>query len=311
MPVKSAPVVAGAALALTLLCAARPCRADAVAEAMRHYQQGVQLFHDGAYDAALVELDKAYKLAPTYKLLYNIAQVQKQLNDFAHAYDSYERYLNEGGAEVAATRRDEVRAEMLHLASRIGRLQIVTNARTPDILVDDVLVSHGALAGPVNVNAGRRRVSVTDSGGQTQTRVVDVAGGESTRVDITFNPAPQDHPVALAATPEPMRVEPTGPINYTPVWIAGGITVAAAAAGTVTGILALAAKTDYDNDLKVGPNNGSAINSDHSKTVAFRTATDALLGTAVAGAVVTVVLLATRHPTEKTSALTNALEGRF
>ena len=106
-------------LAVVLMTSLVPAtsRADNVEEAMQHYQQGVQLFKEGAYDAALVELERAYKAAPTYKLLYNIAQVYRQLNDFARAYTTYDRYLREGGVDIAQARRDEVRLEMIKLSA--------------------------------------------------------------------------------------------------------------------------------------------------------------------------------------------------
>ena len=300
-------------LALAFVGLTRPCRADspATAEAVRHYQQGVQLFKDGAYDASLVELQKAYQLAPTYKLLYNVAQVQRQLNQFTEAYDTYDRYLSEGGNDIATGRRDEVRAEMVTLATRIGRLQIVTNAKTPEISVDDVVVSHGALAGPVRVNAGRRRLTVVDVDGSREARVVDVGGGETVRVDVNFA-APALAAARVDAPARPAdKPAPTGPVNYTPVWIGASVAVALGAAGAVAGVSALGAKSDYDAALKVGPNNGSAIASAHDRTVMLRTTSDALIGTAIAAGVVTVVLLATRHPSDKTTGLGRALRGEF
>ncbi len=300
-------------LALTILAAPRPCRADspATAEAVRHYQQGVQLFKEGAYEAALVELQKAYQLAPTYKLLYNIAQVERQVNQFAEAYDSYDRYLSEGGNDIAPGRRDEVRAEMVTLALRIGRLQIVTNAKAPEITIDDVVVSHGPLAGAIRVNAGRRRITVVDSDGSRQARVAEVTGGETVRIDVNFR-GPVMAPASVETPASPVeKPAPTGPVNYTPVWLGAGTAAALCIAGTATGVLALGAKSDYDNAIKVGPNNGAAIASAHDRAITLRTTTDVLFGTAVAAGVVTVVLLATRKPSASTSGLARALRGEF
>lgn len=69
-------------------------------EASGHFQRGVELFQEGAFRAALVEFERAYGIAPDYRLLYNIGQVKLQLQDYLGATQSYERYLEEGGSEI-------------------------------------------------------------------------------------------------------------------------------------------------------------------------------------------------------------------
>src|SRR5690349_17758223 len=81
--------------------------APPVDEARSRFQKGVQLFHEGGYEAALAEFRKAYQLAPSYRLLYNIAQVHYELHDYVSALKSFRQYVVEGGTEIPADRREQ------------------------------------------------------------------------------------------------------------------------------------------------------------------------------------------------------------
>src|SRR5689334_22666620 len=63
--------------------------ADPVDRARVHYERGLQLFNEENYEAALFEFERAYELAPSYKILYNMARIQRQQNNYAAALRSY------------------------------------------------------------------------------------------------------------------------------------------------------------------------------------------------------------------------------
>ena len=65
-------------------------------EARQRRDRGLKLYEDGAWDAALSEFQRAYDLAPTYKLLYNLALAHRQLNDYAAAVGD----ANQGDREI-------------------------------------------------------------------------------------------------------------------------------------------------------------------------------------------------------------------
>src|SRR5262252_5103847 len=54
-------------------------------EARLRYERAVQLYNEGDPEGALVEFERAYKISPTYRLLYNIGSIRLQLNDYAEA----------------------------------------------------------------------------------------------------------------------------------------------------------------------------------------------------------------------------------
>src|SRR3954469_396658 len=85
---------------------------EADREARERYENAVKLYEDGAYDAALVELNRASELRPSYKIYYNIGQVRFAMHDYAAAMDAYRQYLDKGGDKIPAARRDQVQKEL-------------------------------------------------------------------------------------------------------------------------------------------------------------------------------------------------------
>src|SRR5947207_9603796 len=53
----------------------RPKQGVMTDEARAHLSKGGKLYNDGAYDAALIEFQRAYDLSGNYKILYNLAQI--------------------------------------------------------------------------------------------------------------------------------------------------------------------------------------------------------------------------------------------
>ena len=94
-------------------------------EASKHFQRGVALYGEADYRAALVEFRKAYEIAPNATVLYNIGQTYYQLQNYAAALTTLERYLNEAGAQAA--HRSEVETTLEILQSRVVRVSITSN----------------------------------------------------------------------------------------------------------------------------------------------------------------------------------------
>ncbi|MFO8070544.1 MAG: hypothetical protein R6V85_01600, partial [Polyangia bacterium] len=103
-------------LAAALLLAASGARAEDVKEAARRqFNNGVELYEAGKLEQASVAFERAYELKPTYRIMFNIAQVENDLGHFAAALRAYTRYLAEGGDEIGAERLAQVRSEIERL----------------------------------------------------------------------------------------------------------------------------------------------------------------------------------------------------
>jgi hypothetical protein len=245
-------------------------------EARARYERGMQLYNEGASEGALVEFERAYQLAPSYKLLYNIALIRLQLNDYAQALKAFQEYLAEGGTEISSVRRSEVERHLAGLRAKVGRVELVSSARGADVLVDDVVVGRLPLAELLLLNPGRRRITIT-RGGLSSTTVVTVAGQDFVKVEMSLD---STRPQSTATVP--VGVAPSS--NRAPVYVAWSVTGALAAATTVVGILALGAMSDLDNERVRVPTSRAQLDDAESRMMQLALATDILAGaTAIAG----------------------------
>jgi len=91
-------------------------------EAGVHFQRAVQLYSEADYRAALVEFKRAYELAPNVTVLYNLGETYYQLQQYAEALTTFERFLAEGGTQ----HKQEVENAVSVLKTRVGKLDITT-----------------------------------------------------------------------------------------------------------------------------------------------------------------------------------------
>jgi hypothetical protein len=241
-------------------------------EARTRYERGLQLYNDGAAEGALVEFERAYQLSPAYKLLYNIGLIRLQLNDYAQAIKAFQEYLAEGSAEISSVRRSEVERHLASLKGKVGRVEVSSQARGADVLVDDVVVGRVPLSDALVLNPGRRRITVA-RGGLSSTTVVTVAGQDRLKVELALE-APKAPPATPASTAP----------NRTPAYVAWGVTGALAVGTAVAGFLALDAMSDLDEERRRVPTTRSRLDEAESKMMLRAAVTDVLAGATVLAA---------------------------
>jgi hypothetical protein len=259
-----------------------------VDEARAHFERGVDFYEDGDYRAALIEFQRAYALQHAPQLLYNLGQVAAELRDYAGAEQYFRRYLKEGQGTLAPERRSEVTAELTRLKARVGSLRISTSLTGAEIHVDDRLIEH-AEAGPVRVSAGRRQVVAEKSGYLAVHRDVDVLGGEEQSVSLVFGPPiAQAQPALATERPSSTSVLP---------WVTGIGSAALLLGAGAVGYLAYKDSSAYRTELDRFTTQSELDRlSSQSRTEALLA--DILLGTAIAGGALTVILLLTAESGE-------------
>ena len=291
-----------AALALTLpsftASAQGTVSPAAQSEAASRFKKGLELFKDGDYQAALIELRRANELAPNYNVLYNIGQVYFQLQDYPNALHSLERYLQEGGKNVDSKRRAEVEKDIDKLKARVANLEIVVNVPDAEVTIDDVSAGKTPLPKTVLVSAGRHRIVVAKAGFASITKVVEIASAEVQKVPVdlvetktaTVAPPPvapepgnnvaPPAPTPQVPTPLTMPEQPPPPARSVPVagWV---VTGGLAAGAVVTGVLALGASSDLKTQRTSGTATRDDLDAARSKTQTFALVTDILTGCAV------------------------------
>jgi hypothetical protein len=294
----------------------RGSEAQKLNDAQRRFQRGVELYKEGDFAGAFVEFKRACELMPSYKILYNLAQVSYQRHDYASALRYFRQYLGDGDQAIPVDRQAEVAAEITKLTSRVGSVEVEAIDDGVEVFVDDVLMGTTPI-GTVIVNVGRRKVDLFARGGEHATRVVEVAGGEVVRVSFPrltpqpvaaqAEPAPAQRTTDVVVTPWPvaaasvpmMAVPAPAPATTVPLlvstppapkaalpWKAWAVTGLLAAGAATTGVMAVVSKRELDAQLARFPPDPIEVDYYDRRTRGFALATDGLLiGTTIMTAV--------------------------
>ncbi len=212
------------------------------------FKTGVNLFRDGKFEEAAASFDKAYKLKPTYKLLFNIGQARAATKQYDLAIQAFERYLVDGGDDLTEDRRDAVLKEIAKLRPLVGFLEV--EAR-PGLLirVDGIERGRTPLKSKIMLTVGHsHQVEVLDGDEVVFERELSVYGGMVESISVK-KPV-EDKPMPQSVIQEPEE-KPEGepiadekvdePVNKKKLW--GWLTLSLGAAvlggGGVLGGLAL------------------------------------------------------------------------
>jgi hypothetical protein len=242
-PERLSRLVLAAALALGTLAPSSSWAADTSAdphadprtlEASKHFGAGVKLSDDGDWRAAVIEFERAYAIAPNFRVLFDIGQCRYQLHDYPGALAAFQRYKSEGGDAIPPDRRAQLDADIDLLKGRVATLRVVSATTDAQVTLDDANIGTTPLSSPVAVSAGRHKLVLRKAGKTDAERSFDIAGEETLDIRLDFGgpstetePAPSDRSIAPAVV---------------------GFSVAAAgiAVGSVFGFLAMSDKSKLD-----------------------------------------------------------------
>jgi len=246
---------------------------DTAAEARTRYDRGVQLFEEGDYKLAAIEFERAYEIAPAFQVLYNIGQVNFQINNYAKALKAFNGYLRQGGDKVDPSRRAQVEALIKQLSARTAHVSIDTNVFGAQIMIDDSLAGTSPLTSYL-VDAGQHRLVARKAGMLQAEQNITLAAGDNGQYRLELTEIPSNKPQTLA------QEKPT---YYWVGWTSAGVL---AAGGIVAGVVALGHYNDYKDAL-----NSNAASTDVDGTARRQQVLDA------------------RSATQTTSILAGALGG--
>jgi hypothetical protein len=271
-------------------------------QAREHFRRGAELFKEGSFDAALVEFTRAYQIAPNYRVLYNIAQVQMERHDYAAAQSAFSDYLSQGDAEISPDRRSEVEDELKTLRGRVAELTVTSNVAGAELSIDGVVVGKLPLQKPLLVSSGVRHLSLQSAGFVRRDRTVSVAGGEKPTLEMLLDPLPVAKPTAAPNRERAERREESS--SHTGVWL-GVATTAVLAGGAVTfGLLAQHNNDRLDKELSRYPGDAARIDSARDRVKLFAGLTDGTAGASLVAGLITIyaALSSSRSASEPTKA---------
>jgi hypothetical protein len=264
-----------------------------VEQARKHFSQGLKLYKDGDFDAALVQFERAYAVKPNFKVLYNLAQCYFELHQYVEARDTLSRYLKDSEGNIDAERKNTVESDLAELTKRIGHLRVSVNVGGATVYIDGKKAGVTPLSGAIDVNEGQRTVSVETNDRGSKQRVIRLGGGEEQQVSLDF----EDPATVPQANPANYGLDRSSPAESRGLgagfWVTGIGALALGAGAGVTGYLALKARDDHDADLKRFGVTASDLDDTRQKAKTFALTTDILAGSAVVCAGIATVLLIT------------------
>jgi PEGA domain len=224
-----------------------PGSGNAMEEAQLHFKRGAELYDEDNFRGALIEFQRAYEAAPSYKILFNIGQVEMELQNYAGALRAYTRYLREGGPDVSPARVTQVTQEIERLKGRVGEIIIETTAGA-EVLIDEISVGFAPLPEPAAVNAGRHHVTVHLAGREPVSRVVDVAGQQQLTVALANDGVARPSSSSSSSIArKPAGSEERKPGSKVPMVVAWGVTGALAVTTGVLAVRAYSASSDLED----------------------------------------------------------------
>jgi tetratricopeptide (TPR) repeat protein len=256
------------------------------AEASRHFNRAVELYNDGDLRGALIEFKKAYALLPRASVLYDIGQTQYQMQDYAQALQTLERYLSETGPN--AVHRAEVQETVQVLRGRVGRIALTADRSECEVTLDDQAAGTTPLAQPLLVSIGRRRIGVTCAGMQRVVREIEVTAGETVPLDFKVGASvapPTVGPQAMLSSAPPADTHKAGRRSTVIAWAITAV-LAGTAVGLYTGAILESRNLD---DLRTTFGTSSTTLDDKLRL----TSRLALAGDIVAGATVVAAAVST------------------
>lgn len=283
------------AVALLLAATMLPsvATADDKESARTHFNRGVQLYHSKNLDGALAEFRRAYELAPSYRVLFNIGQLQYDLHEWAAAQRALEQYLAEGGDAVPADRKAQVMSLLEKCREFTAHVDLTVE--TPGVVtLDEVPVGKSPLRSDLIMDPGKHRLTLApEGGGPLVVRSIEVASGDRVAVELAPAPEPTVTPIVtpVPVTPPVITLPPetakTPPPSRTPAWISLGVTTALVGGTVASALITNNAQNALERQLDNVPLDDGHVRGRRKDVKTAAVVTDILGATAIASGVLT------------------------
>jgi len=275
-------------------CVAGVASAQEKATAARSFQAGAQAYARNDFRTAAAAFEDAYRMAPRGAAAYNAGLSWERAGEAPRAAQDYSKALV--SSDLGPTERADATGRLKALEARVGRLRVVI----PDdaqVSVDEADATE--LAAHLYLAPGRHAVRVTMGDGQTESRSVLVAAGESVEIRFASRDAPHEAedqpapPEAAAPLEHPRPPPAASPDRTLPLVLVGAAALSS-----------IAAVAFYEHGLSVRDDfvsHGSTSASLRDQAETFRTLTWVSWGLAGALAATGAVVWLTATPSSSTA----------
>jgi hypothetical protein len=241
-----------AAAAAPAAGADKPLDKKQLADAKKHYGDGVAKYNSTDFDGALQDFQAADNIKATPQTARYIGLCLDNLGRFEEAVLAYNRFLTNVPAKLA-DQEATIKARVAAIQLLPGKLHVTSDPPAVGFSLDGKPQPMPTPA-DVEVTPGHHTLHFTATGHDPADKDVDVTYASKQEVSVTLPisaapPPPPPAPVAVVAPPPPPPASaptppPPAPHNNTAAWITGGAAVVAIGVGSVFGAMAL---TDHNN----------------------------------------------------------------
>jgi hypothetical protein len=161
-----------------------------LAEAKRHFEQGVALYNEGNFGAALAEFEASHRAYPVAGVLYNIGLTQKALFRYVEAIDTLGRYLREASPPPRPERRAEVERIIEEMTALLADVRLAVEPAGAAVVIDGRAAGTAPLP-PLRLPAGQHTIEVSAEGYRGARKEVLVSAGTALQVKIALQALPR------------------------------------------------------------------------------------------------------------------------
>lgn len=169
--------------ALAALGALAPSTAAAQGDAYKqHMENGIKLFQDKNYDAAIVEFRAAYDLRPKASPLINIALAYKAQFKYPRAIDALKQALTQHESTLSPEDKAAAESEIKDMSRLLASLRVNVVPRQATLVIDGEEQPAGTADQPIVLGPGTHKIGARVEGYAEQEQTVTVVSGENDRV---------------------------------------------------------------------------------------------------------------------------------
>jgi hypothetical protein len=158
-------------------------------EAKRHFAQGVALYTDGNFNAALAEFEAAYKIKQSPSVLYNIGLTQKALFRYNDAIDSLQQYIV-ADKKMKKEQQAAVRQLITEMKALLAEVTINVIPDGAAIKLDERTIGTAPMK-PYGIAAGNHVLEITADGYKPQKKEILVSAGQPLAVNVKLEIIPK------------------------------------------------------------------------------------------------------------------------
>jgi tetratricopeptide (TPR) repeat protein len=219
------------------------------ADAKIQFQQGVLLFEEGKFEQASIAFGRAYELRPNFRILWNLGQVENELEHYAAALVAYKGYIEEGKESVPVERAEEAAIEIERLKPLVGTIVVRCPIEGAKVKVDNEAKGKTPLQEKIFVDLGKHEIKISKGKDIFFEETIKIAGAQELIIEIETEDeatSPSRAPV-VAVSPSTKETQEGTNIgtdeSQNPkrvwTWVAFGLGGAAAVGAAITGGLSL------------------------------------------------------------------------